>query len=147
MRITVIRDDGTVIKDGTAILGLDMSSIATNIHAIQWNGDVGEIEYKPNTDGEVKLSATSDISIIAEVVALWGEKYAELNAPPTEALLLADCKGRAKYYLEQSDWAVLPDVNITNKADFETYRVALRGLYLNPIVAPTFPQEPTPVWV
>ena len=147
MKITVIRDDGTVIKDGTAILGLDMSSIATNIHAIQWDGAVGEIEFKPNADGEVKTEVISDMGIVSQALALWEEKHAELNAPPTEAVLLAECKGRAKYFLEQSDWAVLPDVNISNKADFESYRTALRGLYLNPQVSPTFPTEPTPIWV
>ena len=33
--------------------------------------------------------------------------------------LKQDCKDKAKFLLSASDWAVLPDVQITNKADLE----------------------------
>jgi hypothetical protein len=57
-----------------------------------------------------------------------------------------NCKNTAKSLLAQSDWAVLPDVALINKSDFEAYRAELRELVLNPVVNPTFPTEPTPVW-
>ena len=58
-----------------------------------------------------------------------------------------DCTAKAKALLAASDWSVLPDVNISNKVEFETYRAALRTLVFTPVAEPTFPTEPTPVWV
>ena len=57
-----------------------------------------------------------------------------------------NCKNTAKSLLAASDWSVLPDVGLTNKADFESYRATLRNLALNPVENPTFPTEPTPIW-
>jgi len=58
-----------------------------------------------------------------------------------------DCVTKAKALLAASDWSVLSDVNISNKAEFETYRAALRALVFNPVAEPTFPTEPQPIWV
>jgi len=59
---------------------------------------------------------------------------------------LNKCKAQAKTLLANSDWSVLPDVQITNKAAFESYRATLRSFVFNPIENPTFPTEPTPIW-
>jgi len=56
------------------------------------------------------------------------------------------CKDKAKSLLAASDWSVLPDVGLANKADFESYRATLRNLALNPVENPTFPTEPKAVW-
>ena len=69
----------------------------------------------------------------------------DLAAVTTQAQKDA-CKAQAKALLAASDWASLSDVNLTNKADFITYRAALRSLALNPVENPTFPTEPTPIW-
>ena len=57
-----------------------------------------------------------------------------------------NCKDQAKQLIASSDWSVLPDVNITNKSDFENYRSILRNLIINPIEDPIFPIEPNPIW-
>ena len=57
-----------------------------------------------------------------------------------------NCKEESKKRIANSDWSVLPDVNITNKSDFENYRSQLRNLILNPVEEPIFPEEPQPVW-
>ena len=57
-----------------------------------------------------------------------------------------DCKQKAKALLASSDWSVLPDVQITNKADFDNYRAILRGYVISPVTNPTWPQEPQPIW-
>jgi hypothetical protein len=57
------------------------------------------------------------------------------------------CTNEAKKRLAASDWSVLPDVNISNKAEFETYRAALRTLMFTPVVDPIYPTEPQPIWV
>ena len=56
------------------------------------------------------------------------------------------CKNQAKSLIANSDWSVLPDVNITNKSEFENYRSILRNYILNPVENPVFPTEPVPMW-
>jgi hypothetical protein len=74
----------------------------------------------------------------AELDALW--------QPTQDAVAKANCKSQAKTFLAASDWSVLPDVQITNKAAFENYRAILRGYVFSPVVNPTWPSEPTPIW-
>jgi hypothetical protein len=54
-------------------------------------------------------------------------------------------KETAKQKLKDSDWAVLSDVNLQNKTEWETYRASLRVIVFNPqsgdINWPTKPQE------
>jgi len=54
-------------------------------------------------------------------------------------------KEEAKQRLQDSDWSVLSDVNLQNKADWEVYRSALRTIVRNPqsgiLTWPTKPQE------
>lgn len=57
-----------------------------------------------------------------------------------------NCKDQAKQLIANSDWSVLPDVNITNKPEFESYRTQLRNLIINPVEDPIFPVEPNPIW-
>ena len=57
-----------------------------------------------------------------------------------------NCKEESKKRIANSDWSVLPDVNISNKSDFENYRSQLRNLILNPVEDPIFPEEPQPIW-
>lgn len=57
------------------------------------------------------------------------------------------CSNQAKVLLAASDWSVLPDVNISNKAEFEAYRAQLRTLMFNPVQSPVFPTEPQPAWI
>ena len=60
---------------------------------------------------------------------------------------LTICSNKAKTLLAASDWSVLPDVNISNKVEFETYRAQVRALVFNPVAEPVFPTEPQPVWI
>ena len=74
------------------------------------------------------------------------EVNAEIARLTAQAPLDA-CVASAKKLLAESDWSVLPDVHISNKAEFETYRAAVRALMFNPVAAPVFPAEPQPVWI
>ena len=56
------------------------------------------------------------------------------------------CKSESKKRIANCDWSVLPDVNISNKSEFENYRSQLRNLILNPVENPIFPEEPQPIW-
>ncbi len=59
---------------------------------------------------------------------------------------LKACKTKAKELIAATDWSVLPDVGLTNVADFEAYRATLRGLIKAPVDNPVWPTEPNPVW-
>jgi hypothetical protein len=74
---------------------------------------------------------------------------AELDAlaqSTQDTIAKANCKSKAKALLYASDWSVLPDIQITNKAAFDNYRAILRGYVISPVTDPTFPTEPQPVW-
>ena len=58
----------------------------------------------------------------------------------------SECESKAKELISKSDWSVLPDVNIQNKAQFESDRSKLRELIINPVEIPVFPIEPDPIW-
>ena len=55
-------------------------------------------------------------------------------------------KAKAKELLEQTDYAVLSDVNITNKNEFISFRENVRVAYLHPNYSHTFEDVPTPIW-
>jgi hypothetical protein len=46
MRLTIIADDGCICVDGVCYLGINMPELGPLIHAVQWYGEYGEIEYK-----------------------------------------------------------------------------------------------------
>lgn len=46
MKVTIILDDGFVSIDGVGYSGLDLSAIDLSVHAVQWNGEDGEVEVR-----------------------------------------------------------------------------------------------------
>jgi hypothetical protein len=74
----------------------------------------------------------------AELDALWQSTQ--------DTVAKKACKAQAKELLSATDWSVLSDVQITNKADFENYRAILRGYVISPVTNPTWPTEPQPIW-
>jgi len=61
-------------------------------------------------------------------------------------IAVKNCKDLAKEKISFCDWSVLPDVNIQNKNEFESYRSILRNYILNTVENPIFPEEPQPIW-
>ena len=45
MRVTIIKDDNTVNVDGVRH-DVDCGALPADFHALQWDGDAGEIEYR-----------------------------------------------------------------------------------------------------
>ena len=45
MKLTIIKNDGAVYKDGKSYSNLDLNQIPSDIHALQWNNNIGHIEY------------------------------------------------------------------------------------------------------
>jgi hypothetical protein len=54
MKITIIREDGAVYKDGYSYPDLDLSSVPHNVHALQFNdvSNTGWIEFTSDIPNE-----------------------------------------------------------------------------------------------
>lgn len=46
MKLTIVADDKCVGVDGEYIAPIEMPQLDASIHAVQWNGEYGEVEYK-----------------------------------------------------------------------------------------------------
>jgi hypothetical protein len=46
MRLTIVAEDGAVGVNGEFFSGLNLSAIDPAIHAVQWYGEYGEVEFK-----------------------------------------------------------------------------------------------------
>jgi hypothetical protein len=51
MRLTIISTDGAVYKDGVSYDALDLAAVPSEVHAFQWYGEFGEIEFKSHLEG------------------------------------------------------------------------------------------------
>lgn len=49
--LTIVKDDKFVSVDGVGLI-LDAVVLPANVHAIQWNGSAGWVEYNDGTDNE-----------------------------------------------------------------------------------------------
>lgn len=57
-----------------------------------------------------------------------------------------EVKAYAKKLLEETDYAVLSDVNLKNKNDFVFFRNLIRILYFEPRLTAWWPEKPKAVW-
>jgi len=48
MKLTIIKNDSAVYKDGKSYLDLSLSTIPSDVHALQWNESIGHIEFVDN---------------------------------------------------------------------------------------------------
>lgn len=115
MKLTIIRDMGLVHIDGRGYDELDMTGIPEEIHALQWDGEKGEVEYiddRPNESVSVMPSWASAKSseVYAKLVA---DDKAEADAKAAhEAYLASDqyvkdtAIAEAKDYLADTDWVI-----------------------------------------
>ena len=77
MKLTIIRGDGAVYKDGISYLHLDLTAVPSNVHALQWLDVEGWIEFKDGTPNEI-ITALPDWALSAE--AAW--EVANTPKPP-----------------------------------------------------------------
>lgn len=75
------------------------------------------------------------------------EDHVDGNYKPVEYDKTFVCKMQAKTFLLETDFAMLPDVKISNKEEFGTYRNKIRELYFNPVEDPVWPEVPIPQWI
>lgn len=151
MKLTIIPGDGSVGEDGVFYSSLDLSScnIPANIHALQWDGVAGWIEFKDPVPNE-------EISSLPVWANCCMTKWAEANTPvPPSPPAAQQNKANAVAKLQATDWTTIPDVSdptksnpyLSNVQDFVAYRNTVRQYAINPVAGtinwPTLPQE---VW-
>ena len=123
MKLTIIADDKLVSKDGVGYNNLDLSSLDSDVWAVQWDTDKGHIEKR-----DLSIVEITDITPFNTAIAKWTEANdaAAAAAAPNEQSFRAE----RDYLLESSDWTVLADspLSSTKQAEWKTYRQALRDL-------------------
>jgi len=67
MILTIVTDDYRIIVDGLGYDNFDMSTLDKAIHAVQWNGEYGEVEYKTVfLDGKIIKPENTIIQDVSE---------------------------------------------------------------------------------
>lgn len=76
----------------------------------------------------------------------WGYIGGTFVAPAVPEPTPEQAAGQAESLLAASDWSMLADVDLANKADWVKYRAALRSIRLSPKAYPTWPTRPPADW-
>jgi hypothetical protein len=71
MRLSVIPDDNTVCIDGLCKRGIDMSSIAPNVHAFQWYETWGDLEIVNSETGKPENIKVHSLDDFQDVINQW----------------------------------------------------------------------------
>lgn len=79
--VTIVPSDGIVAIDGKAFV-VDCSSVDSSIHAVQWNGTAGEIEFVTVNGQRAPNEVITDISPFQAVIDLWNAKNSAPPPPP-----------------------------------------------------------------
>ena len=58
---TVIKADTAIYVDGVSVEGCDMSGLPNDLHALQWDGSKGHIEWIDPKQAHTELTASSQI--------------------------------------------------------------------------------------
>ena len=77
MRVTIISDDGVVGIDGE-FRQFDLSGLDPNIHAVQWDGATGHVEFKDRSPQRTLI----DISAFQSFIDAWTAAAAAPPPPP-----------------------------------------------------------------
>lgn len=140
MRVTIVPADNIVNIDGNGINGVDLSFIDPSIHAVQWYGTSGLVEYKDVTlVNIIKSTHQEEITDIAPFqmaidAALAKKQENELKQEVviTSAMLSDQAYSQRSFLLFQSDWTQLPDNQLTQTEInlWREYRQQLRDITL-----------------
>jgi hypothetical protein len=154
MKLTIIPVDGSVGEDGKFYNNLNLSSCAipVNIHALQWDGVAGWIEFNEPIPNEEISTLPSWANCC---MTKWTEANTPVPPPPPAPPTAEQNKETATAKLQATDWATIPDVAdplksnpyLSNAQDFVTYRNAVRQYAVYPVAGDiNWPAVPQEVW-
>lgn len=118
--LTIVKDDKYVCVDGHG-LKLAEVSLPANVHAIQWNGSTGWIEYNDGTDNETISSIDAYATITNDHATLKAENE---TAAIQEANELAALE--ATYGWKRQNDATIKYASIEDQLD-QQYHDAVNG--------------------
>lgn len=82
MKVTIVPGDTYVAVNGIGFSDIDVT-LSEDIHAVQWDGDSGWIEYKENGGVKPANQTITDLSQFDSVLQAWQVRYEEsLIVPP-----------------------------------------------------------------
>ena len=138
--VTVVPADKLIIVDDEAIV-FDAPFVAPeNMHALQWSGTSGHIEWTDDCNWPLEAEAYEEE--VAPYVALWQAEKArrEKAAAEAEAARLAEYDSEAARFerlraerdrrIAATDYLIMPDYPLAEdyRAAVQSYRQALRDL-------------------
>tara|TARA_R100001510_G_C7638106_1_gene195925 strand:- start:277 stop:747 length:471 start_codon:yes stop_codon:yes gene_type:complete len=134
MRLTIIPLDNLVIKDGEGYNVDNLDYLDSNINAIQWYEDKGEVEY---LDGTENLEIT-DITPYNQCLTDWNTAKTQYEEDIKEKTLTdSDFEKMFRHnrnlMLMESDWTQGNDSPLSDakKEEWKVYRQALRDMPTN----------------
>lgn len=99
MKLTIIPSDGLVGVDGT-FYPVDMTGIDPGIHAVQFNGAAGEIEFVDKADANEEIK---DVAAFQFLIDRWQAAHDLATAPPpppTAEQTIASLTGDVQAHLD-----------------------------------------------
>lgn len=138
--VTVVPSDKLIIVDGEAIVFEEPFAAPANLHALQWDGQRGHIEWEDDYNWHLEAEAYEEE--VAPYVALWQAEKArrEKAAAEAEAARLAEYNSSAARFerlraerdrrIAATDYLLMPDYPLAenSRAAVQSYRQALRDL-------------------
>ena len=128
-RITIINNDnGTVdvMLNGESVRNITTTNLDSSIHAVQWFGDHGEVEYVDHNEEITDFSEFDSIMVErqTEVDRLTQEA---LNNEPSEE---EKDRSTRSSLLEGTDWIIIKylDMETSVPQEWKDYRQALRDV-------------------
>ncbi len=136
MRLTIIPIDKSIGIDGDIIINMsqDFSWIPENVHAVQWYGTWGEVEYKDDFSNErieeLGIYEQAVIDYNNEKQKIEDEKIAAELATEAARDYWEELRSLRDQRLYDSDWTQIPGAPLTEsqKISWQTYRQELRDL-------------------
>ena len=128
MKISIINPDSTVVIDGLGFDSLDLSTISSTTHAIQFDTatSTGHVEYNNGTANE----AITSIAAYQSIIDAWQIAKDE-NVQPVSVELTAQevLNNESLGYLASTDWYITrhAETAVAVPADVTTARAAARA--------------------
>ena len=123
MKISIINTDSIVVVDGLGFDSLDLSTISSATHAIQFDTatSTGHVEYNDGTANE----AITSIAAYQSIIDAW---QVVKDAQPVELTAQEILNNESLGYLASTDWYITrhAETAVAVPADVTTARAAAR---------------------
>ena len=124
MKISIINPDSTVVIDGLGFDSLDLSTISSTTHAIQFDTatSTGHVEYNNGTANE----AITSIAAYQSIIDAW---QAAKDAQPLELTAQEILNNESLGYLASTDWYITrhSETGVAVPDEITTARAAARA--------------------